>query len=170
MLFLVVYYSIIIMSCTYFKWICTLQLPECQGTTCSKQVQYLKLDWIWTHNHLVCKWTLNVLSKLVKWLSCVVWCIWLCVIIMSYKFFRVNSRFESCCCHLSFRHCVCFEQGVPWHSGNCRVQTCSHTCIRHDILHSQMHRTDKYSQHSSIIWVFVYKLSDCGLEPHCYTF
>ena len=37
--------------------------------------------------------------------------------------------------------------------------------------YSQMHRTDKYSQHSSIIWpvwlngcVFVYELSDCGFE------
>ena len=36
---------------------------------------------------------------------------------------------------------------------------------------SQMHRADKYSQHSSIIcpiwlnvWVFVYKLSSCGFE------
>ena len=27
---------------------------------------------IWTHNHLVCKGTINHLAKLVKWLSCVV--------------------------------------------------------------------------------------------------
>ena len=27
---------------------------------------------IWTHNHLICKWTLNHLAKLAKWLSCVV--------------------------------------------------------------------------------------------------
>ena len=26
----------------------------------------------WTHNHLICKWTLNHLTKLTKWLSCVV--------------------------------------------------------------------------------------------------
>ena len=37
-----------------------------------------------------------------------------------------------------------------------------------------MPRTDKYSQHSSIIypvwlndWVFDYKLSGCGFEPCC---
>ena len=37
-----------------------------------------------------------------------------------------------------------------------------------------MHHTDKYSQHSSIIWwvwlkswVFVYKLSVCGFESRC---
>ena len=39
---------------------------------------------------------------------------------------------------------------------------------------SQMHRTDKYSQHSSIIWpvwlkgwVFIYELSGCGFESSC---
>ena len=40
--------------------------------------------------------------------------------------------------------------------------------------YSQMHWTDEYSQHSSIIWpiwlngwVFVYKLSGCGFESCC---
>ena len=40
--------------------------------------------------------------------------------------------------------------------------------------YSQMHRTDRYSQNSSIIWpvwlngrVFVYKLSGCGFESTC---
>ena len=39
---------------------------------------------------------------------------------------------------------------------------------------SQMHRTDKCSQHSSVIWsvwlngwVFVYKISGCGFESRC---
>ena len=39
---------------------------------------------------------------------------------------------------------------------------------------SRMHRTDKYSQHSSIIWpvllnglVFVYERSGCGFESSC---
>ena len=48
-------------------------------------------------------------------------------------------------------------------------------CIRDMIrTFSQMHRTDKYSQHSSIIWpvwlngwVFVYELSGCGFESSC---
>ena len=42
------------------------------------------------------------------------------------------------------------------------------------ITYSQMHRTDKYSQHSSIIrlvwlnsWVFVHELSGCGFESGC---
>ena len=41
------------------------------------------------------------------------------------------------------------------------------------ITYSQMHLTDKYSQHSSIIWpvwlnglVFVYDVSGCGFESH----
>ena len=29
--------------------------------------------------------------------------------------------FERCCCHLNFRYRACFEQGVPWYSGNYRV-------------------------------------------------
>ena len=29
-------------------------------------------NWTRTHNHLVCKWTLNHLAKLAQWLSCVV--------------------------------------------------------------------------------------------------
>ena len=40
--------------------------------------------------------------------------------------------------------------------------------------YNQMHRTDKYSQHSSIIWpvwlngsVFVYELSGCWFESRC---
>ena len=40
--------------------------------------------------------------------------------------------------------------------------------------YSQMHRTDKYSQHSSIIWpvrlngrVFFYELSGCGFKSSC---
>ena len=28
------------------EWIYTLYLPECQGTPCSKQVQYLKFQWL----------------------------------------------------------------------------------------------------------------------------
>ena len=29
----------------------------------------------------------------------------------------IAHGFESCCCHINFRHGACFEQGVPWHSG-----------------------------------------------------
>ena len=46
-------------------------------------------------------------------------------------------------------------------------------CVR-DITYSQLHRTDKYSQHSSIIWsawlngwALVYEQSGCGFESCC---
>ena len=85
-----------------------------------------------------------------------------------------GSGFDSCCSHLNFRFRICFEQGVPWHSGNHRVWIHSETRTWHDRTYSQMHRTDKYSEHSSIIcpvwpngWVFFYELSGSGFEFSC---
>ena len=40
--------------------------------------------------------------------------------------------FESSCHHLNFRFCVCFERGVPWHSGNFRVWIQCETRTWHD--------------------------------------
>ena len=34
---------------------------------------------------------------------------------------------RSTCSHLKFRFCVCFEQGVPWHSGHYRMRIHSET-------------------------------------------
>ena len=50
---------------------------------------------------------LTSVANLGKWLS------------VSYKL--SVCEFESCCNHLTFRYCVCFLQGVPWHLGNCRI-------------------------------------------------
>ena len=62
--------------------------------------------------------------------------------------------FESCCSHLNFSYCACFEQ-VPWHSGNYSVD------LLHDIKYSQMlnllypkecnNQTCKYFRHFAII-------------------
>ena len=45
------------------EWIYSWQLPECQGIPCSKQARYWKFlsdcSGNWTHNYLLCKWTLN---------------------------------------------------------------------------------------------------------------
>ena len=30
----------------FLEWIHTTELPECQGTPCSKQVRYLKFKWL----------------------------------------------------------------------------------------------------------------------------
>ena len=50
-------------------------------------------------------------------------------------------------------------------------QTCIHDMIR---LYTQMHHTEKYSQHSSITWpvwlngwVFVFEISGCGFKSRC---
>ena len=40
--------------------------------------------------------------------------------------------FESSCSHLNFRFGACYEKGVPWHSGNCRVWIHSETGAWHD--------------------------------------
>ena len=55
---------------------------------------------------------------LAKWLSVRLWTKWL--------------WFESICSHLNFRFPACFEQGVPWHSGNYRVWIHSEMCTWHD--------------------------------------
>ena len=38
-----------------------------------------------------------------------------------------GSGFKSSCCHINFTLLACFEQRVPWHSGNYRVWTHSET-------------------------------------------
>ena len=40
--------------------------------------------------------------------------------------------FKSRCSHLSFRYRACFEQGLPWHSGNYRAKIHSKTCTWHE--------------------------------------
>ena len=69
--------------------------------------------------------------------------------------------FESRCCHLNFRYGSCFKEGVSWHSGKRWVwihsdMTLTHSDMKldHDMIitYSKMHLTDKYSQHSWIIW------------------
>ena len=60
--------------------------------------------------------------------------------------------FEFSCSHLYFKFRACFEQGIPWDSVTIE---CGFTLkrVRHMIrTYSKMQRTDKYSQHSSIIW------------------
>ena len=60
----------ILLSCQVriSEWIHTLYLPECQGTPCSKQAWYLKFMWLQLDSNP----QLISLTKLTKWLSCVV--------------------------------------------------------------------------------------------------
>ena len=103
---------------------------------------------------------LNHLASLVKWLS--------------FVYELSGSGFESSCSHLNFMVHACFEQGVPWHSGNYRVWIHSETRKWHDKNIQSNARTDKCSEHSSIIWpvwsngwVFVYELSGSEFESGC---
>ena len=57
-----------------------------------------------------------------------------------------SCRFESCCRHLKFMFRDCFEEGVPWHSGNYRVWVNSKTRTWHDKNMSLMSHTDKFSE------------------------
>ena len=71
-----------------------------------------------TYNHLVCKQTLNQ------------WPVWLNGWVSVYEV--SGCGFESRCSHLNFRFRACFEQEVPWHSGNHRVWIHSETRTWHD--------------------------------------
>ena len=100
-----------------------------------------------------------------------VWCICMQVIIMSRTSFRVSPHsMESTLfiwCLLWARSSWTFSQAIE----------CEFTLkLVPDIIirYSHMHRTDKYSQYSSIIrpvwlngWVFVCELSGCRFESHC---
>ena len=88
--------------------------------------------------------------------------------------FLIGCESKPRCCQLNFRYGTCFKQRVSWNS----VKLCRFTLkLARDVVITdiQMHRTDKFAQHSSIIWpiwlngwVFVYELSRCGLESRCY--
>ena len=103
--------------------------------------------------------------------SSIIWPFWLNSWVFVYEL--SGYGFEFCCCHLNFRYRACFK-------GFLDIQAtieCGYILKRVPDMtrrYSQMHRTDKYSQHSSIIWpfclnswVFVYELNGCGLESRC---
>ena len=62
--------------------------------------------------------------------SSIIWPVWLNDSVFVYEL--SGCGFESSCSHLSFRLRACFKQGVPWHSGNYRVQIHSETRTWHD--------------------------------------
>ena len=61
----------------------------------------------------------------------ILWPVWLNGWVFIYKL--SSCGFESRCIdYYKFRYCACFEQGVPWHSGNYRVWTHSKRHTWHD--------------------------------------
>ena len=101
--------------------------------------------------------------------SSIIWPVWLNGWVFVYEW--SGSGFESSCRSLIFRFRVCFEQVVSWYSDNYIVWIHSQRRTWYDKKYSQMKRTDKNSEHSSIIqpvwlngWAFVYELSRSGFE------
>ena len=90
--------------------------------------------------------------------------------------------FKFCCSHLNFRFRACFEQRVPWHSGNYRVWISSETRTWHD---KNIQSNAPYRQIFTIqlnhlksrpvwlnSWAFAYELSGyelsgCGFVSRC---
>ena len=62
--------------------------------------------------------------------SSIIWPAWLNGWVFVYEL--SGCGFESSCSHFTFRFRACFEQGVPWHSGNYRVWIHSETRTWHD--------------------------------------
>ena len=58
--------------------------------------------------------------------SSIIWSVWPNVWVFVYKL--SGYGFESSCSQFNFRFCSCFEQGVPWHSGNYKF--CIHSQMR----------------------------------------
>ena len=63
-------------------------------------------------------------------LSCDIRRVWLNSWVFVYEF--SGCGFESLCSHLNFRYRACFEEGVPWSSGKCRVWIHSEMRTWHD--------------------------------------
>ena len=62
--------------------------------------------------------------------SSIIWPVWPNGWVFVYEL--SGCWFESRCNHLIFRYGASFEQGIPWHSGNCRVWIHSQTRMWHD--------------------------------------
>ena len=67
------------------------------------------------------------------------------------NYFGIESR----CCHLNFTYCTCFEQGVPWHSGNkCRftLKRVNYKIITYKPIHSYDTSVRNYNIKQSYIF------------------
>ena len=113
------------------EWIYTLQLPECQGTGCSKQTRYRKFKWFtlkcvcdmietYCQMHNINKYSQH---------SSIIWQVRLNDWAFVYEL--GGCVFQYRCNHLNFRHRAYLEQAVPWHSGNSRVYIHSETSMWH---------------------------------------
>ena len=82
---------------------------------------YSIVAWTWSQMHRRDEYSQH---------SSTIWPVWLNDWVFVYEL--SGWGFESSCSHLNFKFHACFEQGVPWHSGNYRVWIHSETRTWHD--------------------------------------
>ena len=116
-----------------------------------------------THNQLVCKRTLNHLSKLAKWLSCVVstyQCgVFDCVIIMSGMSFRVNLHSIVC---LNVNELLAHSRHHIWSlSDSNEIPTHNHLVCKRTLNH--LAKLAKWL--SCVVSTYLYGALDCVLLP-----
>ena len=101
----------------------------------------------------------------------IIWPVWL----NGWVFVSEQSGcgFEFSYSDLNFRYCTYSKQGVPWHSGNCRMCIHSDMHMWHNKKIQSIHWRGKWSEHNSFTWpvwingwVFLYELSGYGFESH----
>ena len=107
------------------------------SNTMFKNTRYLKIKWLYQDSKGVRDMIktysqMHRTDKDSKHRSIIwpVWLVWLNG--WTFVFELIGRGFESLCSHLIFLHRTCFEQGVPWHSGNYRMWIPSETRTWHD--------------------------------------
>ena len=134
-----------------FQSVSTLYgLPECQWLLVwSRHHIWSSSDSnkIQTHNHLVCKQTLNHFTKLAKWLSCVV---------STYLYGAFDCMLLSCHVRVSgwLYFIICLNVKELLARSRHHISSSSDIQEKHTLIHDmiiincQMHSKDKYSQHN----------------------
>ena len=116
------------------EWIHTLKcIHECSVCLWTK---WLWVPWhsgnyrVWIHSEITMIQTYSQIQRTDKYSQqiSIICPVWLNGWVFIYEL--GGCGFESSCRHLNFKFCACFEQRVPWHSGNYRVS-----------IHSEMHVT-----------------------------
>ena len=81
------------------------------------------------HNMIITYSQLHLTDKYSQH-SSIIWPVWLNGWVFVYQVSGCKNK--SHCCHLNFTNRVCFKQGFPWHSGNCRLYIHSRMRSWHD--------------------------------------
>ena len=169
---------VIVISRTSFRAnlnsLISLNIKELLGRSRHHIWSLIDSTGIRTHDHLVLKRTLNYLAKVAKWLSCVLSTylhggfdcmllllvglrVWIPLLSLKLPIWRL----------LQARSSLTFRQTIECRFTLKLVRDMTITC-------SQMHRTDRNLQYSSVIWlvwlndwVCAYEQSGCGFESRC---